>query len=81
MLSVVLNGAFPLVERTATTVAQGAEVRTGRPAHNTAEVASALEKVKVAQLFHLMVHGFRKNIAVMEGSQNSSLCLSSKSNV
>jgi hypothetical protein len=37
-----LYGALQLVERTATTVAPGAEVRTGRPAHNPAEVASAL---------------------------------------
>jgi len=43
-------------------------------------VASA-KKVKDAQIFYLMVPGFQKSIAVMGGSQTSSLCLSSKSNV
>jgi hypothetical protein len=85
-LSVGLNGSLPLVERRVTTVAQGAEVRNGRPAHNPAEVASALlsglrQRVKAAHLFHLMVTGFRKSIAVTEGSQASSFCLSSKSNM
>jgi len=85
-LSARLNGAVPLVEKAATTVVQGAEFRTRRPAHNPPEVVSALvsgrrQKVKVAQLFHLMVPGFRKSIAGMEGSQTSSFCLNSKSNM